>query len=122
MSNLFGILEGENLDNESYEIRDVFNKIVVNAIDFIEKSLSEIETYPKYSAINFCTGIELFFKARLVKEDWKQVFTKPGKAKFENFYSGEFRTIGFSKAIERIMKILSIIMLVRLEELLITLV
>ena len=37
----------------------VFDSIVRNAIDFLETSLAELETRPKYSVINFYSAIEL---------------------------------------------------------------
>ena len=48
----------------------LFESIVENTIDFLHQSVEELETFPKYSVIHFWSAVELFFKARLLKEHW----------------------------------------------------
>ena len=41
-----------------------------NAIEFLQRSMKELENQPKYAVIDFCTTLELFLKARLLKAHW----------------------------------------------------
>jgi hypothetical protein len=41
-----------------------------SAFDFLESSVDEIKTHPKYSVIHFATAVELLLKARLIHEHW----------------------------------------------------
>lgn len=50
--------------------KEIFESVVSNAIDFMTKSISELKEHPKSSVIDFYSSIELFFKARLLKEHW----------------------------------------------------
>lgn len=43
-----------------------FNLIATNAIEFFNASIKDFKTRPKYSVINFCSGLELILKARLL--------------------------------------------------------
>ena len=54
----------------------MFNRLVENAFDFLFKAISEIEGQPKYSVIHFYAAVELFVKARLMKEHWSLVISQ----------------------------------------------
>ena len=56
---------------------EFFDSLVQNAIDFARRSVSEIRRSPKYSMIHFCAALELFLKARLLREHWSLVVTRP---------------------------------------------
>jgi len=77
---------------------DHFELLVKNAIDFMQKSLKDLDLgdeYLKYSVINFYTSVELFLKARLLKEHWSLIVDKDAdKNKFD---AGDFVSISFSK-------------------------
>ena len=60
--------DGENLAGS--QPNELFVSLVRNAIDFLKKSVDELEGSPKYSVIHFCSAIELFLKARLLVEHW----------------------------------------------------
>ena len=83
-------------------IEEEFKKLVQNAFDFLEKSLSQLKTEPKYSVINFYSAIELFFKARLLMEHWSLIFDKPESASKTKFLAGDFNSVTLSEAIKRI--------------------
>ncbi len=55
---------------------EMFNRLVENAFDFLFKAISEIEGQPKYSVIHFYAAVELFVKARLMKEHWSLVISQ----------------------------------------------
>jgi hypothetical protein len=79
--------------------------LVENAIDFMEVSLRELESSPKYSVINFCSAVEIFFKARLMAEHWSLVVAKPESATLSKFQEGDFRSVTLDHAITRLEKI-----------------
>lgn len=67
--------------------------LVENALDFLERSINDLSTAPKYSVIHFYASIELFLKARLLAEHWTLVVDRrksPSKADFEK---GDFASV-----------------------------
>lgn len=86
--------------------QDAFNNITKNAIDYLRNSIDEFESKPKYSLINFITSLELFMKARLLKEHWTLVLDNTDKSTFNNFFHGELSTIDFKQANHRLTNIL----------------
>lgn len=89
----------------------LFESLVKNAIDFLKKSVDELEKDPKYSVIHFFAAIELFLKARLLAEHWTLVITDINRAKakehtlLQKFKDGDVHTVGLEKAIERLRKV-----------------
>lgn len=79
---------------------DIFNSVVESAIDFFNSSIENFEDRPKYSLINFCTGIELILKARLIKEHWSLILKN--EPKYDQFISGNFISINFKTLLPRI--------------------
>jgi hypothetical protein len=78
-------------------------RVVKNAIDFLEHAIDDFPSNLKYSIINFCTAVELFLKARLLCEHWSLVVSKdPDRKKFE---SGDFHSVTFEEACARLQKI-----------------
>ena len=53
-----------------------FDAVVNNGILFLNSSVSNLSTSPKSSLIDLYTAIELFFKARLMKEHWSLIISK----------------------------------------------
>jgi hypothetical protein len=80
----------------------LFESVVKNALDFLDRSVSELRKRPKYSVINFCAGLELFLKARLMLEHWSLVVTKPETASLIKFKRGDFRSVTMDEAIYRL--------------------
>jgi hypothetical protein len=80
-----------------------FQRLTENAIDFLNRAIDEFETEPKYSIINFYSAVELFLKARLLKEHWSLVVSRdPDRKKFE---SGDFHSVTFDEACSRLAKV-----------------
>lgn len=85
---------------------DFFAKLTENAFIFLERSLNQIKTEPQLSLINYYTAIELFFKARLLKEHWTLIISdSKGAPKFADFCKGEFKSVTLSECAERIQNV-----------------
>lgn len=69
-----------------------FDKLVESALDFLNRGLREVKTDPKYSVIDFFTGVELMLKARLLHEHWSLVVAKPGEISKQKFLEGNFES------------------------------
>lgn len=54
----------------------LFDSLVINAIDFLESSIDDLNIRPKNSIVDFYTAIELFLKARLMLEHWTLILGK----------------------------------------------
>lgn len=69
-----------------------FDKLVESALDFLNRALKKVKTEPKYSVIDFFTGVELILKARLLHEHWSLVVAKPGDVSKQKFLEGSFES------------------------------
>lgn len=98
-------MKSEKKKNKSQEM---FDSLVRNAIDFLEHSIHDLEEKPKYSVINFCTAVELFLKARLMREHWNLIYEDPKLANFTKFLQGDFKSVGIQGAILRLKKVVGL--------------
>jgi len=86
----------------------MFDSLVKNAIDFLRKSVDELEKDPKYSVIHFFAAIELLLKARLLAEHWTLILTDINKVRIkkntllQKFKDGDVHTVGLEQAIKRL--------------------
>lgn len=78
-------------------------RVLDSAFDFLETGISQFENQPKYSVINFCSGIELILKAKLMDEHWSLVVN--GEPDLNEFKSGKSKTANFIQLIPRIRKV-----------------
>ncbi|MGA3143781.1 MAG: hypothetical protein ABSF10_12295 [Verrucomicrobiota bacterium] len=83
----------------------LFDSLVRNAIDFLQKSVQELEKHPKYSVIHFYMALELFLKARLLREHWALVVSKVEKASLQAFQSGDFNSVTIDECLQRLANI-----------------
>ena len=90
--------------NIKNKIKEYTNAILRNAFDFLKTSAEQFEQMPKYSIINFSSAIELFLKARLLKEHWSLIVQ--GEPNIQNFQQGSFSSIAFKDLIPKINNIL----------------
>ena len=81
---------------------ELFDSLVLNAFDFLERAVRELEKSPKYSVIHFFNSIELFLKARLLSEHWSLVVSKTEKANLEAFRKGDFQSVTFDDCLNRL--------------------
>lgn len=79
-----------------------FKELAENGFDFFEKASEQLEKDPKYSVINFFTGIELLLKARLLWEHWTLVYTEPSTANIDGFSKGNFQSVSIDTAVQRL--------------------
>jgi Zn finger protein HypA/HybF involved in hydrogenase expression len=87
--------------------QELFNSIVENAFDFLHRSVEELETLPKYSIIHFWSSIELFFKARLLKEHWTLIFADVDNANQDKILSGDFISTSYDITVKRLSNLIS---------------
>ena len=85
---------------------DDFDRLVDNAIDFLQHSVKEVKTDPKYSLIHFYSAVELFLKSRLLKEHWTLVVARQKDLDRENFEKGDFVSVSLADAQTRLQRVL----------------
>ena len=71
----------------------VFDSLTRNAFDFLERGIAEFDKSPKYSVIHFCAAVEMLLKARLMKEHWSLIVSKPEQANLAKFMAGDFISV-----------------------------
>ncbi len=81
----------------------MLDRLVENALGFLSQAIETLESAPKFSVINFYAAVELFLKARLLREHWSLVVTK--SPDWEKFVSGDFVSVSFDEACTRLDKI-----------------
>lgn len=82
--------------------KEIFDSLVKNALDFLNRALDELEKHPKYALIDFAAAVELVFKARLVLVGAMWVAEEPTDATAEKFAQGKVRTVTLELARKRI--------------------
>jgi hypothetical protein len=86
----------------SIKTSTLFKSLAENGIDFLKKSVADIKKSPKYSVINFCSAVEIFLKARLIREHWSLILVKPELADAIKFRAGDFISVSMEEAIRRL--------------------
>ena len=81
---------------------DIFDSLTRNAFDFLERAIAEFDKSPKYSVIHFCAAVEMLLKARLMKEHWSLIVSKPDQANLAKFMAGDFSSVTLEDARARI--------------------
>ena len=76
----------------------LFNRLVENGLDFLARSIEELEGRPKYSVIHFHAAVELFLKARLMSDHWSLIVTKREDPDWEKFVAGDFHSVSLDEA------------------------
>ena len=95
---------------------EFFDSLVRNAIDFLKMSVQEIENRPKYSVIHFAMAVELFLKARLLREHWSLVVSKIERASLQSFRNGEFSSVTVDECLQRLGNIANVTLLAHESE------
>jgi hypothetical protein len=90
-----------NNPTKKKELTSEFESLVRNGIEFLEKAISQLNSDPKHSVINFYTAVEIFLKAPLVREHWSLVVVDrdPNRQKYE---AGDFISVTFEDACSRL--------------------
>ena len=81
---------------------EIFESLTRNAFDFLKRGIDEFDKAPKYSVIHFCAAVEMLLKARLMKEHWSLVVSKPDQANLAKFIAGDFMSVTMDEARARI--------------------
>lgn len=79
-----------------------FENLVINGIDFLEKAISQLDSDPKHSVINFYTAVELFLKAPLVFDHWTLVVADYRNLNRQKYEDGDFVSVAFEDACKRL--------------------
>ena len=85
--------------------RDLLQRLVENAMDFLSQSIGEFDQHPKYSVIHFQAAVELFLKARLLAEHWSLVVSKRKDADWDDFVTGNFISVNLDEAASKLEKV-----------------
>lgn len=91
------------MTNSSLDL--AFESLTRSALDFLNQAARDLKKAPKYAVINMATAIELFLKARLVREHWSLLVARPESATRATFESGSFQSVGLNDSIERLRNI-----------------
>lgn len=84
---------------------EIFRSLAKNGFDFLARGIAEFDTTPKYSVIHFCAAVEMLLKARLMKEHWALIVSKPEQAKIDQFMAGRFISVTLEEARTRLKNI-----------------
>jgi len=81
---------------------ELFQALTRSGFEFLLKSIAEFKTSTKFSTIHFAAAIELFLKAKLMREHWSLLLDKPDQANKQKFFSGDAKTATPSQTLERL--------------------
>tara|TARA_R110001592_G_scaffold11423_1_gene56448 strand:+ start:380 stop:1522 length:1143 start_codon:yes stop_codon:yes gene_type:complete len=96
---------GKFVNQKKQNKDDWFNSVVKNAILFLKSSIEHLESSPRNSVIDLYTAIELLFKARLMKEHWSLIITRPEDARITSFENGDFHSVYLEQSEKRLKNI-----------------
>lgn len=83
----------------------LFNRLVENALDFLDRAVADLADSAKYSVIHFNTAVELFLKARLMHEHWSLIISKRSEPDWEKFVAGDFQSVTLDEVASRLEKV-----------------
>lgn len=92
--------KGVDMDTEQ-----IFENLCENALDFLDKSICDLDEEPKYALVHFSSAVELILKARLLKEHWSLIVDK--NPDLEKFKRGDLRSVSHLEAMNRLSKIVN---------------
>lgn len=94
-----------NITQNRNDVSGWFDAVVNNGILFLNSSVKNLTNSPKSSLIDLYSAIELFFKARLMKEHWSLILSKPENAVKDKFENGDFHSVYLEQAHTRLKNI-----------------
>lgn len=94
------------LKQERRTKEELFDALVRNALGFVNTSIDNLQRKPKNAIVDLYTAIELFLKARLMKEHWTLMLAKPETGDLQNLAVGDFLSVYLNDALKRIQSIL----------------
>jgi hypothetical protein len=85
--------------------KELFSSLTDSAFEFLEMAIEGLAKSPKFSTVHFAIAIELFLKARLMREHWSLLLDKPDQADKAAFFKGEAKTVSPEQALDRLKRI-----------------
>lgn len=85
--------------------KQIFDALTHNAFDFLTRAVADLETSPKYSVIHFCAAVEMLLKAKLMREHWSLVVSKPQEASRVRFEAGDFASVTLAETRTRLREV-----------------
>jgi len=80
----------------------IFRALVANGLDLLRQSAKDLARNPKFSVAHFAAGVEILLKARLFREHWSLILTRPEKADLTRFVQGDIHSIAIGDALGRL--------------------
>ena len=82
--------------------------LLENGLDFILEAVNRLmdanhRDY-KYAILHLCSGVELVFKERLSRADWRQVALNPKELTKSAYKSGDFQSVPLKECLKRLKK------------------
>lgn len=108
--------ESSNTPPRPRQDDQLIRDLTESAFEFLERAIGEFNTSPKFSTIHFATAVELFIKARLIREHWSLVLENPDKAHRKQFTEGVARTVNPGTAIGRLRNLVGLSITQEAEE------
>ena len=87
---------------------ELFDALAKSAFEFLRRVINEFSESAKFSTIHFATAIELFLKARLMREHWSLLLDKPDQADKAAFFRGDAKTVALDQTVDRLRRIATI--------------
>lgn len=95
--------ESAQTERATQEFDDtIFTSLVQNAFDFLDRSVQDFEKSPKFSVVHFCAALEMLLKARLMREHWSLIVSKPESANRTKFMQGDFASVSLEQSWDRL--------------------
>lgn len=85
--------------------QELFDALTKSGFEFLRRSIDEFSTSAKFSTIHFAIAIELFLKARLMREHWSLLLDKPDQANKAAFFKGDAKTVSPDQTMDRLRRI-----------------
>ena len=100
-------MSGKRADKEPAFLSEdeLFGALTESAFEFLNRSIDEFSESEKFSTVHFAIAIELFLKARLMREHWSLLLDKPDQADKTAFFRGDAKTVSPDQTIERLRRI-----------------
>lgn len=100
----------ENANERSDQLR---NNLLDNALDFLLSAAEAVYRNEgprslKEAVLHLANGVELVIKARVAQEHWSLIFSNIDQASYGKIVNGDFVSVDYDKAIERLEKIVDV--------------
>lgn len=99
-------------DPKKEPTREKYENILLLGMLFIDRAIIDLVKPDKRSELDLhsallhlFTGVELIIKSRLVKEHWSLVFEEVSAAKLGPYLSGDYKSVHFTDALQRLTNI-----------------